>query len=115
MRAFIRRALEISGFEAAACFEASDGVCALEVLRSEWVDLILTDVNMPKMDGEEFLRHVHANEVLRGIPVVVVSTDATAPRMRRMISLGACGYVTKPFTPEMLRAELERALEAIHA
>jgi two-component system, chemotaxis family, chemotaxis protein CheY len=112
MRTFIRRAIEISGFEMAACLEASDGGSALDLLQSEWMDLILSDVNMPGMDGEEFLRRLEAHPMLRSIPVVVISTDATGPRMKLMLSLGARGYVTKPFTPEELRAELERTLEA---
>jgi two-component system chemotaxis response regulator CheY len=99
----------------AAHFEASNGKSALEILSSEWVDLILTDVNMPEMDGEEFLQRLASDDLWRGIPVVVVSTDATAPRMRQMLSLGARGYVTKPFTPEILRLELDRAMEATHA
>ena len=115
MRRFVRRAIEISGFEMTACFEASEGRSALHILESEWVDLILTDLNMPEMDGEEFLRNLGASQVLRTIPVVVISTDATAPRIRLMLELGARGYVTKPFTPEALRAELDRTLEVVGA
>lgn len=110
MRAFIRRVMDISGFELACCLEAGDGNEALDVLRREWVDLVLTDINMPGMDGEEFLRNLEADEMLRKVPVVVISTDATSKRIERMISLGARGYVTKPFSPETLRAELDRTL-----
>jgi two-component system chemotaxis response regulator CheY len=110
MRTFIKRVMEISGFELSSCFEAGNGSEALDLLRQEWVDIILSDINMPGMDGEEFLRHLEADELLRALPVVVVSTDATAQRMQRMMELGARGYVTKPFSPETLRAELERTL-----
>jgi two-component system chemotaxis response regulator CheY len=115
MRAFIRRVIEISGFELSCSFEAANGQEALDVLRHEWVDLVLTDINMPAMDGEEFLRRIEADEVLRALPVVVVSTDATSGRIDRMLALGARGYVTKPFLPETLRAELERTLGVPHA
>jgi two-component system chemotaxis response regulator CheY len=110
MRSFVRRVIEISGFELSECFEAGDGEAALEVLRSEWVDAILTDINMPVVDGEEFLRRLSADAMLCSIPVIVISTDATRNRMERMMALGARGYVTKPFVPETLRAELERTL-----
>ncbi|HUP03760.1 MAG TPA: response regulator [Bryobacteraceae bacterium] len=114
MRTFIRRVIESSGFELSDCFEAGNGEEALDVLRREWVDAILTDINMPVVDGEEFLRRLAGEDVLKTVPAVVISTDATERRMERMLALGARGYVTKPFRPEDLRAELERTLEAIH-
>lgn len=110
MRAFVRRVVELSGFDLARCFEASNGCEALDLLRREWVDAILTDVNMPGMDGQEFLRRLAEDELLRSIPAIVVSTDATSQRMAAMASLGARGYVTKPFLPETLRRELEHTL-----
>jgi two-component system chemotaxis response regulator CheY len=110
MRTFVRRVITMSGFEMSSCFEAANGEEALELLRSEWVDAILTDINMPEMDGQEFLRRLAADEMLRSIPAIVISTDATMHRIESMTSLGARGYVTKPFLPETLRAELERTL-----
>ena len=110
MRIFVKRVVEMSGFEAGLFFEAGNGEEAIEVLKNQWVDVILTDINMPKMNGEQFLRHVEADEDLRTIPVIVISTDATEQRRTQMMSLGAKGYVTKPFTPEDLRQELEDVL-----
>ena len=110
MRSFVRRVIEISGFELSECFEAGDGEEALSLLRREWVDAILTDINMPGVDGEELLRRLAADEMLRTVPAIVISTDATENRISRLLSLGARGYVTKPFRPETLRAELERIL-----
>jgi two-component system chemotaxis response regulator CheY len=110
MRAFVRRVIQLSGFEVSACFEASNGEEALDRLREEWVDAVLTDINMPGMDGEEFLRRLEMDELLRSIPVIVISTDGTENRIARMLSLGARGYIAKPFLPEALRAELERTL-----
>jgi two-component system chemotaxis response regulator CheY len=110
MRTFVRRVIDLSGFELSDCFEASNGGEALDLLRNEWVDAILTDINMPGMDGQEFLRRLSQDEMLRSIPAIVISTDATSHRMASMASLGARGYVTKPFLPETLRAELERTL-----
>jgi two-component system, chemotaxis family, chemotaxis protein CheY len=110
MRSFIRRVIELSGFELSECYEAGDGEEAMGILRSEWVDAILTDINMPVVDGEEFLRRLSADPMLRSMPVIVISTDATRNRIDRLMALGARGYVTKPFVPETLRAELERTL-----
>jgi len=110
MRSFVRRVIELSGFELAECFEAANGAEALETLRSEWVDAILTDINMPVVDGEELLRRLAVDDLLRAIPAIVISTDATRNRIERLMALGARGYVTKPFLPETLRSELERTL-----
>ncbi len=110
MRTFVRRVMNLSGFELSACFEASNGREALEVLQQEWVDAILTDINMPGMDGEELLRRLSADDVLRSIPAIVISTDATRTRIDRLLSLGARGYITKPFLPEALRNQLESTL-----
>lgn len=112
MRSFVRRVMELSGFDLSHCFEASDGAEALKLLDSEWVDAILTDINMPRMDGEELLKHLSADELLRSIPAIVISTDATRGRMDRLTGLGARGYITKPFLPEDLREVLERTLGA---
>ena len=114
MRAFVRRIIELSGFELSTCFEASNGLEALDILQQEWVDAILTDINMPGMDGEELLRRLAADELLCPIPVIVISTDATQNRIARLMAIGARGYITKPFLPEALRAELESTLGAIH-
>jgi len=115
MRGFIRRVMSLSGLEVDTCLEASNGEEALELLHQNTVHVILTDINMPKMNGEEFLRRRESDGLLRSVPTLVISTDATKARMLRMLSLGAQGYLTKPFSPEGLREELERILGARHA
>ncbi len=110
MRNFIRRVLDLSGLEVGRCLEASNGEEALRVLEDNWVDAVLTDINMPQMDGEELLRQMSSHSVLRSIPVLVVSTDRTEARIQKMLTLGAKGYVTKPFLPETLRDELVHSL-----
>jgi two-component system, chemotaxis family, chemotaxis protein CheY len=114
MRAFVRRILDMSGLEINRCIEAGDGQEALDLLRESRVDVILADINMPRMNGEQFVRSIEADPELCSIPVVVVSTDRTETRVQQMLALGARGYVTKPFLPEALREELERVLEAVH-
>jgi two-component system, chemotaxis family, chemotaxis protein CheY len=110
MRGFIRRVLTLSGFEVSECLEASNGEEALARLEGQSVDVILTDINMPKMNGEELLRRLETDVRLRSVPTLVISTDATKARILKMLSLGAQGYMTKPFSPEALREELERVL-----
>lgn len=115
MRSFIRRVMRLSGFEVGECWEASDGEEALTELKEHAVDVILTDINMPKMNGEEFLKRLEEEGTLRSVPTLVISTDATKNRILRMLALGAEGYMTKPFSPESLREELERILGARNA
>ncbi len=115
MRAFIRRVVQVSGLEVTAFLQAGDGGEALRLLQHETVDVILTDINMPGMDGNQLVDRLRRDSQLAAIPVVVVSTDATPERMEQMLALGARGYVTKPFSPEGLRAELDRVLESSHA
>jgi len=114
MRGFIRRVMTLSGLEVETCLEAANGEEALQRLREQLVDVIITDINMPKMNGEEFLRRLETEGLARSIPTLVVSTDATKARILRMLSLGADGYMTKPFSPEALREELERVLGGRH-
>ena len=115
MRAFIRRVIDLSGFDIDECTEAADGEEALQKLEQRWVDIVLTDINMPNMNGEELVRRMAESQVLRTVPVVVISTDSTETRIERLMALGARGYVKKPFLPETLREELERVLEETHA
>jgi len=114
MQAFIVRVIEISRLEVKKCLQASNGQEALEMLRHEQVDIILTDVNMPTMNGEEFLRHLDQDELLKTIPVLVVSTDGSEHRVALMLSLRAKGYLKKPFSPEELREKMEELLGVAH-
>jgi two-component system, chemotaxis family, chemotaxis protein CheY len=110
MRSFIRRVLRLSGFQVGECTEAGNGIEALAQLSVHPVDIILTDINMPGMNGEELLGRLGADGTLKTTAALVISTDATNERIVRMIELGAQGYMSKPFTPETLRDELERVL-----
>ena len=114
MRAVLRRVIDLAGVPVLECLTACHGLAALAVLRSQPVDLILTDINMPEMNGEEFVDELKKDPSLREIPVLVISTDATSNRMQRMLELGAAGYVIKPFQPETLRSEVERVLGEVH-
>ena len=110
MRSFIRRTILLSGLEASEFLEAGDGQEALDLLAGEKVGLILCDVNMPVMNGEQFLENMFSQGATENVAILVVSTDATVTRMERMLALGARGYVQKPFTPESMREALEAVL-----
>lgn len=112
MRWFLRRVIKLAGFEDVSVLEASDGCEAFSLIRQEPVDLILADINMPNMNGEEFLSKVAEDENLRRIPVIVVSADASEARMRRMLALGARRCLSKPISPEAFREGLEEVLDA---
>jgi two-component system chemotaxis response regulator CheY len=110
MRTFVKRVVKLSGFTVDQYLEAGNGVEALQVASANSVDAILTDINMPVMDGEQFLREMRHVPALQQTPVIVISTDSTSHRIETMMSLGANGYVHKPFGPEELRNELEKVL-----
>jgi two-component system chemotaxis response regulator CheY len=110
MREFIARVITLSGLEVGRCVQAANGQEALDLLRTNWIDIILTDINMPVMNGEQFVSCVKADETLRCIPVLVISTDGSEHRIQRMMALGAKGYVQKPFSPEVLRTSMEQLL-----
>lgn len=116
MRGFIRRVLDLSGIEVEEVLEAGDGLDALSILEERSssdenpVDVVLTDINMPRMSGEEFLLRLREDEDLRAIPVLVLSSDSSEARVSRMLAAGARGYLPKPLSPERLRTELGRVL-----
>jgi two-component system chemotaxis response regulator CheY len=114
MRGFISRVIGLTGLDVGICLQASNGQEALDLLRANWVDMVLTDINMPVMNGEELVRRMEQDEMLRTIPVLVVSTDGSEHRVERLMSLGAKGYVKKPFSPEELRASMEQLLGVVH-
>ncbi|OPL15973.1 MAG: two-component system response regulator [delta proteobacterium MLS_D] len=106
MRAVIKKVVTMSGFEVDRCFEASDGTEALSVMAGQWVDLVITDINMPRMNGIELLAKMKEDDLLRMIPVAVVSTEGNEERVREAFSFGARGYLKKPFLPEECRTVL---------
>ena len=110
MRKIVERALRQAGLEDLAVREAGTGTEALEVLRGQRVDLILTDINMPSMDGLEFLREVKAQELAPGVPVVMITTESGEEHVKQAIRAGARGYIRKPFTAEQVK---ERVLPLV--
>lgn len=101
-RAYVRAAL--SGGQALEIVEAESGFEALRLLpRGRW-DLVITDVNMPDINGLELLSFIRASERHRTTPVLLMSTQTSERDRERGLALGAAGYLAKPFTPEELRS-----------
>jgi two-component system, chemotaxis family, chemotaxis protein CheY len=103
MRKIVQRALRQAGFAIAEVLEAGNGFEALDVLRQQTVDLILSDMTMPVMDGLEFMRQLGSVENARGVPVLMITTEASESRVLEAISCGAAGYIRKPFTPDQMK------------
>lgn len=112
MRKIVERALRQAGLTITSLFEASSGIEALDILRQKKVDLILSDINMPNMDGLEFLRQLRASDLAPDVPVVMITTESSEDHVREAITAGAQGYIRKPFTPEQVK---ERVLPLINA
>ncbi len=103
MRKIVERALRNAGLSLAEVLEASSGVEALDLLRQKHVDLILSDINMPNMDGLEFLRQLKAQGLAPDVPVVMITTESSEDHVRNAIAAGAQGYIRKPFTSEQVK------------
>ena len=110
LRAYVRRCLGSFGKEGPFVLEAEDGQAALEVLDTETVDLIISDVVMPRMDGLALCQALGDDEQLRQVPVLLVTGETSVAARRLAQSAGARGLLAKPFNARKLRAALERLL-----
>jgi two-component system, chemotaxis family, chemotaxis protein CheY len=103
MRKIVERALRQAGLDPLVVHEAGSGVEGLEQLKATPVDLILSDINMPSMDGLEFLRQLRAQNLAPGVPVVMITTESSEEHVKQAILAGAQGYIRKPFTAEQVK------------
>ena len=102
LRMAIKKVVRLAGVEDQLIFQAGNGQEALNLLENEWIDLILLDLNMPVMNGEEFVQELRKRDDIADIPVVVVSTEANVHRLARLKDLGVRHTLHKPFEPEDL-------------
>jgi two-component system chemotaxis response regulator CheY len=112
MRKIVERSLRQAGLDPLVVFEAGSGTDGLELLKTQKVDLILSDINMPSMDGLEFLRQIRGQNLAPGVPVVMITTESSEEHVKQAIMAGAQGYIRKPFTAEQVK---ERVLPLINA
>ena len=115
MRRTIQRAIDVSSLPVKSCLTAEHGNAALSVLRAHEIDLMLVDLNMPEMRGDDLVRELQNDPGQKQIPFIVISADTTASRIQEMLDLGAAAYIPKPFAPSTLQSELTKVLEQMHA
>ena len=106
IRKILRRVLLQADVALGKVMEAGDGIEALEILKSNKVGLILSDVKMPKMDGLQLLGRVKSNPDYRDIPMVMVTAEGSQAKVMEAVTLGAAGYIRKPFTAEQIKEKL---------
>jgi two-component system chemotaxis response regulator CheY len=107
MRQMVRFTLEGAGYKVV---QAADGVEALELARNGPVDLVLTDVNMPRMDGIALVRELRSLDSYKFVPMLVLTTESGQETKMRGKQAGATGWIVKPFNPEQLLATIGRVL-----
>jgi two-component system, chemotaxis family, chemotaxis protein CheY len=106
MRKIVERSLAQAGIELSQVFQAGNGAEALAVLKENLVDLILCDINMPVMDGLEFIKRLPGVENAKNVPVVMITTEGREAQVVQALSCGASGYIRKPFTPEQVKVQV---------
>jgi two-component system, chemotaxis family, chemotaxis protein CheY len=111
MRRIIKNLLRDLGFQNTA--EADDGTTALPLLQSGNFDLLITDWNMPGMQGIDLLKHVRADQKLAALPVLMVTAEQKREQIVEAAQAGVNGYVVKPFTAQTLKEKLEKIFQRI--
>ncbi|CAG0994306.1 Chemotaxis protein CheY [Burkholderiales bacterium] len=109
MRRIVRNLLKELGFSNVE--EAEDGVNALQKLTSGDFDFIVSDWNMPNMDGLELLKRIRADERLKGLPVLMITAEAKKENIIAAAQAGASGYIVKPFTASTLDEKLSKIFQ----
>jgi len=111
MRKIVDRSLRQAGLEIKEVFEASNGVEALARMQQTRVDLILSDINMPTMDGLELVHQLQAVANAKGVPIVMITTEAGEAHVVQALSCGARGYIRKPFSPDQIKERITPLLQ----
>lgn len=106
IRKILERVLRHTDFQLGDVIEAGDGKEALAKLNGNNIGLILSDINMPNMDGLELLQRVKANDEWKAVPIIMVTTEGSQDKVMQAIQLGATGYIRKPFTADQIKEKL---------
>jgi len=106
MRSMIVKTLDMTGMELGEIHEASDGQQGLDMLEEHWVDLVLADINMPGMNGQEMIEKIRENPHWEALPIIVVSTEGSETRIEALRQLGA-KFIHKPFNPSQIREMIQ--------
>ncbi len=110
MRAVIKKIVLLSGFKVDRLYEAGNGREALDLISKTWIDVVLSDLNMPEMNGLEFLSALKKDDLLKEIPVIIITTEGSEVRRQMVCTMGAKGFIKKPFLPEEVRKTLYESL-----
>jgi two-component system, chemotaxis family, chemotaxis protein CheY len=102
MRQMMIKTLSLCGIPIGEVHQAGNGQAGLEILENHWLDLVLVDLTMPVMDGEEMIRRLRENPEIADVAVIVVSTEGSETRIEKLQKM-SLGFVHKPFNPEVLR------------
>lgn len=111
IRAVLVRTLKITGVEINEIFQAENGAKALEIIDQNWIDIVFADINMPVMNGIEFVQNLVDKGLIEMTPVVIVSTEGCKIRIDEMLGKGVKAFLRKPVAPEALRDVLFDVLE----
>ncbi len=103
MRSMILKTLRMSGVSLGEVHNAANGQEGLDILDSNWIDLVFLDINMPVMTGEEMIDKMRERDLMKDIPVIVVSTEGSQTRIDKLMEHDAVKFIHKPFTPEIVR------------
>lgn len=114
-RAALAKALTIARIPAQEIRQAADGQAALSLLEDKPADIVFMNLTMPGMNGVEMLQRMQESGLLDTVPVVVVSADGSETRITELAELGIRGHVRKPYTPERLKAVVDKLLGGVHA
>ena len=114
-KAVIAKALAMSGVDLGSLYDGANGIEGLAVLRREKVDLVFADINMPLMGGIEMVTLMKGDAGLKGIPIVIISTEGSAVRIQELEALGINAFLRKPFQPEALKKTVDSILGEAHA
>lgn len=109
MRAMVLKTMRMSGLPLGEVHQAANGRDGLEALNAHWIDLVLLDINMPVMNGEEMIDRMMQDPQLKDTPKVVISTEGSQARIERLKRKGA-RFIHKPFTPELIRDKIKDVL-----
>jgi two-component system chemotaxis response regulator CheY len=106
IRKILQRVLRQTDINLGEIHEAGDGTEAVEILKTRGFGLILSDINMPQMDGLQLLARIKEMEHLKNVPVIMITTEGGQGKVMEAVQLGATGYVRKPFTADQIKEKL---------
>jgi two-component system, chemotaxis family, chemotaxis protein CheY len=106
IRKILQRVLVQAEVSLGQVYEAADGLEAIAKLKTENINLVLSDINMPNMDGLQLLAQIKANTAWSNMPVIMITTEGSQAKVMEAVQLGAAGYVRKPFTAEQIKEKL---------